>query len=685
MGGHSEKAAPMDKGGLSEAGATPHEIDPASESRDLAARQSPALDEALRLVALGYVVGQTYEMRDGRCSCGKVDCRTPGKHPVGGDSRSTTDPERVRAWWGARPDAGLFVNLERSGLVDVSSDSEETLVDFRARGLPATVSFESGSGPGHQHHLYRLPDDAPKVRWCKSGVLDLMAGGIAVLPPSISGKGAYRWLREPTEQATALPMSPGWVVNALHEHQNREYERAHIDPDEPPVRLTGAALDYWTGAKASMTPDGEIDRSLTLAAISHFLADAGASAATILAALEDRDAELGLRKYTDRADADVRYADLAVKAVAGQTTAPADPATALERFPLIDFADVRNLPRPAWLIEGLLVQNSIATLYGPSGTGKTFVAVDLAMRLALGMDWYGRPIAQGPVAYIACEDGEGVGYRVDGWCRHHKVDIETLRGVGKLVASAANLRDLSEVASLVTALNTMPQRPKLVVIDTLAWAMTGGDENSTQDVMQVMKAAKLLHETLGCTVLIVHHTRKSDEVERGSSSLRAASYTMLKLTGEETIRLEVDKQKGGAKGDPVSFRRVTVRMGGPENTVMFNTTCAIEQVRSTDPAGVDLAESESKLLGVMHASFDIDEPVSYSRLHNVVPHMKPSTFERSLKRLKGRGFIKQEAGGKPYRLTTEGANFAHMPAGSPTPGPTPTTPDPTGSEGVGVA
>jgi hypothetical protein len=103
---------------------------------------NPALNTALRLAELGYVVGQTYPK---------------SKRPMGGDTRSTTDPGTLTEWWRVQPDAGLFVNLERSGLIDVSSDNSGKLADFQQRGLTPTLSFESGSGAGHEHHLYRLP------------------------------------------------------------------------------------------------------------------------------------------------------------------------------------------------------------------------------------------------------------------------------------------------------------------------------------------------------------------------------------------------------------------------------------------------------------------------------------------------------------------------------------------------
>ena len=211
--------------------------------------QLGTVDEALRLAKLGYHVVQVYAVSDGRCTCDDPErCRTPGKHPVGGDKQATTDEATIAAWWAARPNANVGLNLRRSGLVDVSSDSASALVDFRAKGLPETGSFQSGSGPDHQHHLLRAPDGCPAVRECRTGAYDLMSSGIAVLPPSVSSKGSYEWLRRLDVPVSALPEAPGWVVEELREWQERSYASSEfpIDFEQPPVRLAGEALDRWT-------------------------------------------------------------------------------------------------------------------------------------------------------------------------------------------------------------------------------------------------------------------------------------------------------------------------------------------------------------------------------------------------------------------------------------------------------
>jgi putative DNA primase/helicase len=80
--------------------------------------------------------------------------------------------------------------------------------------------------------------------------------------------------------------------------------------DEPPVELGPEALMVWRGEKPKLKDDGRVNRSSTLVKIGRVLYDAHANRAVIVAALRERDAALGYRKYADRADAGERYHEI---------------------------------------------------------------------------------------------------------------------------------------------------------------------------------------------------------------------------------------------------------------------------------------------------------------------------------------------------------------------------------------
>src|SRR5688572_3923506 len=91
-----------------------------------------------------------------------------------------------------------------------------------------------------------------------------------------------------------------------------------------------------------------------------------------------------------------------------------------ERLKLYSIGELFALPEPQWLIRDIMPTPGLCLLYGASGYGKSFVAIDLAMSVATGRDWMGQfPVEQGAVVYIAAEGLSGIKKRVAAWQTHH--------------------------------------------------------------------------------------------------------------------------------------------------------------------------------------------------------------------------------------------------------------------------
>ena len=74
-----------------------------------------------------------------------------------------------------------------------------------------------------------------------------------------------------------------------------------------------------------------------------------------------------------------------------------------------------------WLIKGLIPKTGLGAIYGPSGDGKTFVALDLAMAIARGVPWRGRKAERAAVLYLSPDGGEMVQNRIVAYCQHHGI------------------------------------------------------------------------------------------------------------------------------------------------------------------------------------------------------------------------------------------------------------------------
>ncbi len=163
------------------------------------------LEYALQYARQGWAVFPLHAVIEGRCTCGKLDCKSPGKHPITpkGFKDATKDPETIRYWWSHEPFHNIGIATGSvSGLIVVDVDlgpekegeaSMQALED-EVGPLPRNVVVLTGGGG---YHIYlRMPDQPVRNSAGTLGKnLDVRAnGGYVVAPPSshISGFN-YEW------------------------------------------------------------------------------------------------------------------------------------------------------------------------------------------------------------------------------------------------------------------------------------------------------------------------------------------------------------------------------------------------------------------------------------------------------------------------------------------------------------
>ena len=310
------------------------------------------------------------------------------------------------------------------------------------------------------------------------------------------------------------------------------------------------------------------------------------------------------------------------------------------RFKLRTPADIERMDPPVYLATNWLVQGTLAALYGPSGVGKSFIVLDLLYSISSGTEWLGSiPVVQGAVVYIAAEGVGGLQKRQRAWlATHPDADISSVR----YITVPVNMLEAPEVNDLLDSIRGQcPDMPVLVVIDTLARSMAGGDENSTHDMNAVIAAADRVRMLLGCHVLIVHHTGKNGENERGSSALRGACDTMLKVHADNgAIMLECDKQKDAITPAAIGLKLVPV--DGTDSCVLdvFDATGQVTQ-------------TARKLLRILADSFPLDEGASTTAWQQA-SRLAPETFYRSRKILVSNGCVVKASKFAPNMITVTG-------------------------------
>lgn len=218
-----------------------------------------------------------------------------------------------------------------------------------------------------------------------------------------------------------------------------------------------------------------------------------------------------------------------------------------------------------WLVEGYLENDALGMLYGPSGGGKSFVAVSLACSIATGTKWFGMSVRQGAVFYIAGEGHQGLARRFSAWTKATDVPItkdtplfKSNRAVQFLDAASADVVT-AEVNALAESTGYVPS---LIQIDTLARNFGDGDENKQQDANRFIEAMDALRRQFGCHIMVVHHAGHDSERARGSSVFRAAMDQELHVKGANgRLELLVTKMKDAEIPTPKRFKITQIGLG----------------------------------------------------------------------------------------------------------------------------
>ena len=256
--------------------------------------------------------------------------------------------------------------------------------------------------------------------------------------------------------------------------------------------------------------------------------------------------------------------------------------------PLILLSGIRPMLDGLWLVDKLLGENSFSVLYGQPGSGKSMLALDLAMSIAVGCEWFGRKVRPGAVIYATGEGVVGVRHRLIAFKREYRkagkipeddVALALYPETVNLFESADDARGLIEASQ---ALKYETREPVvLIVIDTLADALAGGDENSGKDMGLLLKRVRRIQTETGAHVMLVHHTGKdSGSGARGHSSLKAKCDTMIKV---ESNKASIDKQKDAPQSEPLAFQIKAVFLGNNKSGEPEFATVIEPQAPTTDP------------------------------------------------------------------------------------------------------
>lgn len=221
-------------------------------------------------------------------------------------------------------------------------------------------------------------------------------------------------------------------------------------------------------------------------------------------------------------------------------------------------AECATAPRREYLIKHLLAAGDIGCIFGAPGAGKSLIAPYLGYMLAVGREAFGLRTRNGGVFYVAAEDETGMGMRVGALNERHKDarEFKLVKGCSDLFSNASP--DLKELQRAVA-----DQKPRLIIIDTIAMAFPGLEENSAESMGRVVQVAKSLTK-FGAAVLLIHHSRKDGApMPRGHSILNGAFDMAIHVVRgvDGIVRGRLSKNRNGPENIDIAFAIGIVEQG----------------------------------------------------------------------------------------------------------------------------
>lgn len=511
---------------------------------------------------------------DGNCTCGNTECKQKGKHPAtpNGLKDASNTIEGVAELWKSRKSLNVGIRTgEPSGVFVIDIDSDEACKAFYDRfDVPDTYTVTTAKG---KHLYFAYPEHKVITKTNIMDGIDVRGdGGYVVGAGSNHATGHYYECVNPLEEFAECPQEildicvavERFVVpdrglfnapsNALYnalEGWTVEDRRKHLDHISPScdydtwikigmaLHSDGAPFELWdTWSKNSPQYDGTTGQHWK-----SFNGGGGVSYGTVVALAKEggwSSSPAPMPVYKGAANEEPVAESIKV-----QDSVPLpEPAPQKNKMFYIPARDITFNPEDNALVKDVLGQGEMSVIYGASNCGKTFFMTDIALSIARGEDWNGHRVSQGGVMYAALEGARGLSGRFRAYCDHYNLQNPDFPFAFMPCGLDFYSDDsnIDEFIDLIKSAQDDIGDPKLIVIDTLARAMAGGDENSGQDMGRLVHYSDIIRAETKAHLSFVHHSGKDKALgARGHSSLRAAVDTEIEVSREEDANQSVIK------------------------------------------------------------------------------------------------------------------------------------------------
>jgi RecA-family ATPase len=348
--------------------------------------------------------------------------------------------------------------------------------------------------------------------------------------------------------------------------------------------------------------------------------------------------------------------------------------------------EIISAPRPVEIVEGFAWAGCLSVLVSESGTGKTFVLLDVAAAVSSGKAWHRRDVLQGSVAYLSYE-GDALGLRLrairdktghrlehlyvlrahDPLSPHVTRDGEE-RSIGELTVVGA----VEALAAKLLATNRPPLR--ILVIDTVRASLVGSEDSSEHVAAYLRAVRRIMARVPDAAGILAHHAGWQDgenqkKRERGSSAWRGNCDATLYLetgvynsaSGQAELTLTALKVRDAEKSAPLYFVRRRVDLLERDRHGAQVTSCIIEpDPRSREDRDAETAakldQQQSHVdLELLRTMAEHPEATTSKEHLGVLLNWRKTVVIDALGRLVCRGWVRMPTKQRqPYTLTDAG-------------------------------
>ncbi|WHO79694.1 AAA family ATPase [Rhizobium leguminosarum] len=319
---------------------------------------------------------------------------------------------------------------------------------------------------------------------------------------------------------------------------------------------------------------------------------------------------------------------------------------------------MERMQPPDYLVDGLLLRGRTYTLTGPTGHGKTLVALLMAIRISRGEWFCGRKCRKGPVAFFAAENPDNVRIQFFALCAEMGIEPETVDirwhdGLFALDTAVAAVRsDLARCPDLA-----------FCAFDSLQAFFQGDDDNANMAMLDLaldFRDLTAAHPNRPASMIIAHPIKNAS---KGNLLPRGGSAITNELDGNLTcwadngiVELHNHGKFRGVPFDPIKMELAVVKPDGLLDARGDQMGCTIVRPLPEGRESEILRQAGNREIAILEAierSPDINQTALASLLS-----VGRATIQRDLDALTKKKWIRDYSGRK--KIMAEGERALEM-------------------------